>query len=84
MKLLKCIQCRTESSHVEIGLLLPPSIGSEFQTVLMEVVSSTEAVLGCVLVQKLIMQLRETSGGVKYDDLEVLFAQRTWEHSACY
>lgn len=30
-----------------------------------------EAVLGCVLAQKLIMQLRETLGGVKYDDLVV-------------
>lgn len=43
-----------------------------------------EEVLGCALAQKVIMHLRETLGGVKYDDLEVLSTQRTWEHSARY
>lgn len=38
---------------------------------LIEVVSSINAVLGCVLAQKLIMQLREMLGGVKHGDAEV-------------
>lgn len=42
------------------------------------------AVQGCVLAQKVIMQLRETLGRVKYDDPEMFFTQKTCEDSACY
>lgn len=57
-------------------LLLSPHIGSELCFV-MEVVSGMEAVVRCVLVQKAIMQLRETLGGMNYNDLQVLFTWRT-------
>lgn len=49
-------------------LLLSPHIGSELG-VMMEVVSGMGAVLRCVLAQKVIMQLRETLGGMNYNDL---------------
>lgn len=57
-------------------LLLSPHTGSEL-CFMMEVVSGMEAVVRCVLVQKAIMQLRETLGGMNYNDLQVLFTWRT-------
>lgn len=49
-------------------LLLSPHTGSEL-CFMMEVVSGMEAVLRCVLAQKVIMQLRKTLGGMNYNDL---------------
>lgn len=61
---------------MEIRLLLSPYIGSEL-CFMMEVVSGMEAVLRCVLAQKVIMQLKETLGGMNYSDLQVLFTWRS-------
>lgn len=53
---------------MEIRLLLSPHIGSEL-CFMMEMVSGMEVVLRRVLAQEVIMQLRETLGGMNYNDL---------------